>query len=113
MKPANFKIVLWLFSGCILIFLMVIIGGITRLTGSGLSITEWKLIRGTIPPLSEQQWNEEFDNYKNIPQYKELNYYYNLSDFKKIYWWEYIHRLTGRVLGIVFIIPFFYFLFTK
>ena len=113
MKSSNRSVVLWLFIGCLLIFLMVIIGGITRLTGSGLSITEWKLIRGTIPPLNETQWNEEFENYKQIPQYKELNYNYTLADFKKIYWWEYIHRLIGRVIGIVFIVPFLYFFFTK
>ena len=92
---------------------MVIVGGITRLTGSGLSITEWKLIRGTIPPLNDEQWNEEFDNYKKIPQYREMNYNYTLSDFKKIYFWEYIHRLIGRIIGIVFLIPFLYFWFTK
>lgn len=109
----NRKIVIWLMCGCFLIFTMVIVGGITRLTGSGLSITEWKLIRGTIPPLNEQQWNEEFENYKQIPQYRERNYHYTLNDFKKIYFWEYIHRLLGRIIGIVFLIPFLYFWFTK
>ncbi len=99
----------WLFSGCLLIFIMVSVGGITRLTGSGLSITGWKLIRGTIPPLNEAQWQEEFENYKQIPQYKEQNYYFTLEDFKSIYWWEFIHRFIGRVIGIVFIIPFLWF----
>ncbi|HKR03676.1 MAG TPA: COX15/CtaA family protein [Bacteroidia bacterium] len=113
MRSYNHNIVLWLFSGCFLIFTMVIVGGITRLTGSGLSITEWKLVRGTVPPLNEQQWNEEFDNYKQIPQYREMNYDYTLNDFKKIYFWEYIHRLIGRLIGIVFLIPFLYFWFTK
>jgi cytochrome c oxidase assembly protein subunit 15 len=113
MKTYNRNIVLWLFSGCFLIFTMVIVGGITRLTGSGLSITEWKLIRGTVPPLNEQQWNEEFENYKQIPQYRKMNYNYTLSDFKKIFFWEYIHRLIGRVIGIVFFIPFLYFWLTK
>ena len=113
MNSYNRKIVLWLFSGCFLIFTMVIVGGITRLTGSGLSITEWKLIRGTVPPLNDEQWNEEFDNYKQIPQYREMNYDYTLSDFKKIYFWEYLHRLIGRIIGIVFLIPFLYFWFTK
>lgn len=97
---------LWLFSGCLLIFVMVIVGGITRLSGSGLSITEWKLIRGTIPPLNEKEWQEEFENYRQIPQYKEQNYHFTLEDFKGIYWWEYIHRLIGRIIGLVFIIPF-------
>ena len=113
MNSYNRGIVLWLFTGCFLIFTMVIIGGITRLTGSGLSITEWKLIRGTIPPLNEEQWNEEFENYKQIPQYREMNYDYTLNDFKKIYFWEYIHRLIGRIIGIVFLVPFLYFWFTR
>jgi cytochrome c oxidase assembly protein subunit 15 len=99
-------VALWLFCGCLLIFLMVIVGGITRLTGSGLSITEWKLIRGIIPPLNEQQWQEEFENYRKIPQFQKLNYHFTLQEFKGIYWWEYIHRLLGRIIGLVFIIPF-------
>ena len=106
-------IIVWLLTGCFLIFAMVIIGGITRLTGSGLSITEWKLIRGTIPPLNEQQWNEEFENYKQIPQYVKLNYHYTLEDFKKIFFWEYIHRLLGRIIGLVFFVPFIFFYFKK
>ena len=89
----------WLASGCFLIFLMVIVGGITRLTGSGLSITEWKVVTGTLPPMNDQQWQEEFDKYKQIPQYQQLNSYFELSDFKKIYFWEYIHRLIGRMIG--------------
>lgn len=113
MKQNKKFIIAWLGSGCFLIFFMVIIGGITRLTGSGLSITEWKLIRGTIPPLNEQQWNEEFDNYKKIPQYQLQNYHFTLTDFKTIFWWEYIHRLLGRLIGLVFIIPFLWFYFTK
>ena len=92
---------------------MVIVGGITRLTGSGLSITEWKLIRGTVPPLNETQWNEEFENYKKIPQFKEINFDFSLNDFKKIFWWEYIHRLIGRIIGIVFIVPFLFFYINK
>lgn len=92
---------------------MVIVGGITRLTGSGLSITEWKVVTGTIPPLNETQWNEAFEKYKRIPQYKLVNTDFTLHDFKFIYFWEYIHRLIGRLMGIVFIIPFFYFLVKK
>lgn len=103
------EIIVWLLSGCFLICAMVVIGGITRLTGSGLSITEWKLIRGTIPPLDEQQWQEEFDNYKQIPQYTKLNYHYTLDDFKKIFFWEYLHRLIGRLIGFVFVFPFLFF----
>ncbi len=115
MKELKYKkgIIIWLLSGCFLIFTMVIIGGITRLTGSGLSITEWKLIHGTIPPLNEQQWTEEFESYKHIPQYQLLNYNYTLEDFKKIYFWEYLHRLIGRLIGMVFIIPFIFFYIKK
>ncbi len=110
-QPLKYRkaIIIWLLTGCILIAAMVVIGGITRLTGSGLSITEWKLIRGTIPPMSEAQWMEEFDNYKQIPQYQLLNYHYTLEDFKKIFFWEYFHRLLGRVIGLVFVVPFIFF----
>jgi heme a synthase len=103
-------IILWLFTGCFLIFLMVIIGGITRLTHSGLSITEWNLLMGTLPPLNEGQWLELFEKYKQSPEFREMHYYFTLSDFKSIFWWEYIHRLLGRLIGIVFIVPFIYFL---
>lgn len=92
---------------------MVVIGGITRLTGSGLSITEWKIVTGTLPPLSEEAWQKEFDAYKQIPQFKLLNSDFQLSDFKQIYFWEYLHRLIGRIIGIVFLIPFLWFLAKK
>lgn len=106
-------IIIWLLTGCLLIAAMVVIGGITRLTGSGLSITEWKLIHGTIPPLNEKEWMEEFDSYKAIPQYKLLNYNFSLDDFKQIYFWEYFHRLLGRFIGIVFLFPFLFFWIKK
>lgn len=106
-------IIIWLLTGCLLIAAMVVIGGITRLTGSGLSITEWKLIHGTIPPLNEKEWIEEFDRYKTIPQYKLLNYNFSLDDFKQIYFWEYFHRLLGRVIGMVFFFPFLFFWINK
>ena len=109
----NKKVVYWLFTGCFLIFIMVIVGGITRLTNSGLSISDYKLITGTIPPMNEQEWTEAFELYKQYPEYQKLHYHFTLEDFKGIYFWEWLHRLIGRVIGIVFIIPFFYFLFTK
>jgi heme a synthase len=110
MKRTVYKpIVTWLFAGCFLIFLMVVIGGITRLTRSGLSIVEWNVIMGTIPPLNEQQWVDLFEKYKQYPEYQKLNYHYELSDFKSIFWWEYIHRLLARLIGIIFIVPFIYF----
>ena len=92
---------------------MVVIGGITRLTGSGLSITEWKIVTGTLPPLSDEAWQKEFDAYKLIPQYKLINADFELSDFKQIYFWEYLHRLIGRIIGIVFLIPFLWFWIKK
>jgi cytochrome c oxidase assembly protein subunit 15 len=107
------QLVIWLLSGCFFIFSMVVVGGITRLTGSGLSITEWKVVTGTIPPLNQQQWQEAFDKYKLTPQFQKLNYNFSLSDFKNIFFWEYLHRLIGRLIGVVFLIPFVYFLWTK
>ncbi len=89
---------------------MVVIGGITRMTGSGLSITQWKLVTGTIPPLNETQWLKEFDEYKLSPQFQKINSHFELTDFKNIYWWEYFHRLVGRAIGFVFIIPFAWFI---
>jgi heme a synthase len=106
-------ILIWLLTGCLLIFVMVVVGGITRLTGSGLSITEWKVVTGSIPPLSEAAWQAEFEKYKQIPQYQLLNSHFTLSDFKSIYFWEYIHRLIGRMIGVVFLIPFIYFFLKK
>lgn len=109
----NKKVVYWLFTGCFLIFVMVIVGGITRLTHSGLSISDYKLISGTIPPLNEEEWEEAFELYKQYPEYQKLHYHFTLEDFKDIYFWEWLHRVIGRFIGIVFIIPFLYFLFTK
>ena len=109
----NKAIVIWLLSGCSLIFIMVLVGGITRLTNSGLSMVNWSLFMGAIPPLNDIQWQETFDLYKQSPEFKKINYDYTLSDFKYIFFWEYLHRMIGRLLGLVFIIPFFYFLFKK
>lgn len=109
----NKRIILWLYTGCILVFAMVVIGGITRLTGSGLSITEWKVITGTVPPLNETEWQLEFAQYQLSPQFQKINSDFNINDFKQIYFWEYFHRLIGRMIGIVFIVPFLYFYFKK
>lgn len=107
---SNRQIFWWLIIGCVLIFTIVIVGGITRLSGSGLSIVEWDVIMGTIPPLNENEWNSIFDNYKKYPQYQIINYEMTVSEFKTIFWWEYIHRVLGRLIGVVFIIPFLIFL---
>lgn len=109
----NKKVVYWLFTGCFLIFIMVIVGGITRLTNSGLSMTDYKLITETIPPLNEEAWIAEFERYKQFPEYQKLHSHFELEDFKEIYFWEWFHRVIGRLIGIVFIVPFLYFLFTK
>lgn len=109
----NKKVIYWLLAGCFLIFVMVVVGGITRLTHSGLSISSYKLISGTLPPLNEAQWIAEFDHYKQFPEYQKLNNHFSMQDFKDIYFWEWLHRVLGRLLGVVFIIPFFYFLLKK
>ncbi len=109
----NKPIIIWLLTGCFLIAAMVVIGGITRLTGSGLSITQWKLVTGILPPLNEQQWMSEFAEYQASPQFQKINSHFELADFKNIYWWEYFHRLVGRSIGMVFLIPFLYFLIRK
>lgn len=109
----NKSIFYWLISGCLLIFLMVIIGGITRLTNSGLSMVEWKLIMGIIPPLNEAQWLETFEKYKQFPEYQIVNTHFTLDEFKSIFFWEYLHRLLGRIIGLVFIIPYVYFIIKK
>jgi heme a synthase len=106
-------LIIWLFTGCLLIAAMVVIGGITRLTGSGLSIVEWDVIMGTLPPLNEAQWEEMFDKYKQSPQYVHENFDFSTEEFKSIFWWEYIHRLLGRIIGLVFLFPFLYFYFSK
>ena len=109
----NRPIILWLISGCLLIFIMVIIGGITRLTDSGLSMVNWSLFMGTIPPINEVEWQETFKLYQQSPEFQKVNFNYTLSEFKSIFFWEYLHRMIGRLLGLVFIIPFIYFLVKK
>ncbi|GAA4897171.1 COX15/CtaA family protein [Flaviramulus aquimarinus] len=113
MKKDNNKVIYWLLTGCILIFIMVVVGGITRLTHSGLSISNYKLISGTIPPLNDIEWETAFDLYKQYPEYQKLNNQFTLQDFKDIYFWEWLHRVIGRFIGLVFLLPFIYFLVTK
>ncbi|MGH7125139.1 MAG: COX15/CtaA family protein [Stellaceae bacterium] len=106
-------IALWLYGCAAMIFLMVVIGGITRLTESGLSITEWQPISGVIPPLSNADWAREFDHYKAIPQYQAIHAGMTLAEFKTIFFWEYLHRLWGRAIGVAFAGPFLWFLMTR
>jgi cytochrome c oxidase assembly protein subunit 15 len=100
----------WLVSIAALIAIMVLVGGATRLTESGLSIIEWKPVTGTLPPLNQEQWREAFEAYKTIPQYRELNAGMSLAEFKTIFWWEWSHRLLGRVIGVAYLLPFLWFL---
>ena len=106
-------VAIWLFCVAALVFAMVVVGGITRLTGSGLSITEWKPIMGAVPPLNEADWNEAFALYRQIPQYEQVNAGMSLDEFKGIFWWEWIHRQLGRLIGLAFALPFLVFLALK
>lgn len=103
-------VLIWLYTGMFMVFAMILIGAITRLTESGLSITEWKVASGTIPPLNEEDWAEEFLKYQKSPEYQVKNVGMELSEFKQIFFWEWFHRFWGRLIGVVFIIPFFIFL---
>ena len=103
----------WLSLSLILVFIIIIVGGLTRLTNSGLSITEWELFSGILPPLNQSQWINYFDAYKNIPQFRILNPDMSLNEFKVIFYWEYFHRVLARTIGIFFLIPLIYFYFTK
>ena len=103
----------WLFVMAVLVLAMVIVGGATRLTGSGLSITEWKPVTGAIPPMSDAAWNDAFAKYQQIPQYKLLNHGMSLGEFKGIYWWEWSHRFLGRLLGFAFAVPLAFFAFRR
>jgi len=110
MDPRHRVIRLWLYVVAALIFVMVLVGGATRLTESGLSIVEWKPVTGTLPPTGEGAWQAEFDKYKTIPQFRERNSAMTLDEFKTIFWWEWAHRLMGRVIGAAFLLPFLFFL---
>lgn len=111
----NKSVITWLLTGCLLVFIMVVVGGITRLTNSGLSMTDWHLVTDTFPPLSEEKWVQEFEEYKQYPEYQKINIHHDftLDDYKFIYFWEWFHRFIGRIIGLVFVIPFIYFLIRK
>jgi len=107
----NKAIAIWLFVCCATIFGMIILGGVTRLTGSGLSMVEWAPIMGILPPLNQTEWQETFLLYQQFPEYQIKNFHMSLADFKSIFWFEYGHRLLGRSIGMIFLLPFLYFLF--
>ncbi len=106
-------VAVWLFFMCAAVALMVIVGGATRLTDSGLSIVEWRPVTGAVPPLNEGDWIAEFEKYKTIPEYDEVNWGMSIGDFKEIYWWEWAHRFLGRVIGLAFLIPLVFFAATR
>jgi len=110
---ASRTVAAWLLACCALVFAMVVVGGITRLTHAGLSITEWQPIVGTIPPLSERDWDEAFAKYRATPEYRQVNAGMSLAAFKRIFWWEYAHRLLGRAIGVAFLVPFLWFLWRR
>ena len=109
----NRQIAIWLLIGVAMIIVQVLLGGITRLTESGLSITEWKPITGALPPLTDMAWQTEFEKYRNTDQFKYVHQHFSLDDFKFIFFWEWFHRLWARMIGVVFIIGFTYFLLRK
>jgi cytochrome c oxidase assembly protein subunit 15 len=109
-QSANRAVRVWLYAVAALVFAMVMVGGATRLTESGLSITEWKPLTGALPPLSETAWQAEFEKYKLIPQYTQMNAGMTLAEFKTIFWWEWTHRFLGRLIGLAYLLPFLYFL---
>ena len=109
----NLKLATWLFALCIMIVAMIFIGGVTRLTGSGLSMVEWRPFLGFLPPLTETEWTRVFELYKLSPEFKQINSWMEISDFKFIFFWEYFHRVWGRLIGLFILIPFLYFIFTK
>ena len=103
----------WLLLITFLVILMIVVGGLTRLTDSGLSITKWDLVSGILPPLNQSEWIQSFDLYKKIPEFKLLNYSMTLDEFKVIYWWEYAHRLLGRIIGLAYLLPLIFFTYIK
>jgi len=113
LNKKNTYVVIWLYLSLFLVASLIFIGGLTRLTESGLSITNWELFSGILPPLSDKEWDNYFSLYKQIPQYKEINFGMSLAEFKYIFWWEYIHRLLARLASLTFILPFIYFLIKK
>jgi cytochrome c oxidase assembly protein subunit 15 len=107
--PRPRAVIAWLFLCCALVFAIIVVGGVTRLTHSGLSITEWQPIVGTLPPLTDEQWQQAFEKYRQTPEFRLVNHDMTLAGFKRIFWWEYAHRLLGRVIGAAFLLPLLYF----
>src|SRR5688500_4924998 len=109
-RRSDNAVAIWIFTGVVMLMIQVVLGGVTRLTGSGLSITEWNIVTGTLPPLNGQQWLVEFQKYQQTPQYQLINADFTVADFKFIFFWEWLHRLWARLIAVAFVIPFIYFL---
>jgi len=112
-KNNEVYLIYWLLISLFLVSSIIVVGGLTRLTDSGLSITEWNLISGIFPPTSNDDWEKAFNLYKETPEFKLVNPLMNLQEFKVIYWWEFIHRFLGRIIGLFFLIPLIYFTLKK
>ena len=112
-KKINKIFLYWLNISLLMVFLIIVVGGLTRLTNSGLSITEWELFKGILPPMNESSWNSYFDEYKKIPQFKLLNPLMSLEEFKIIFLWEYYHRILARIIGLFFLLPLIFFYFSR
>ncbi|HMW57835.1 MAG: heme A synthase [Candidatus Accumulibacter phosphatis] len=112
-KVARRQVALWLLICSAMVFAILVVGGVTRLTHSGLSIVEWQPIVGVIPPLNPAEWDETFEKYKKTPEYQQVNHQMTLAEFKSIFYWEYWHRVLGRLIGLVFLLPFLYFLLRR
>ena len=109
-KPSSERpIAYWLLVCCTLVFAMVVVGGVTRLTGSGLSIVEWQPVYGILPPLTDADWLDLFSKYQLSPEFQHVNYHFGVEEFKSIFWLEYWHRVLGRLIGLVFFLPLLYF----
>ncbi len=105
----NRKLAVWLLGCCALVFMMVVLGGVTRLTGSGLSMVDWRPVLGALPPMSDEAWQKTFEMYQQTPEFEKVNAHMEVDDFKGIFWLEYLHRLLGRTIGVVFLVPFLFF----
>lgn len=110
--PRNRKVALWLLTLCALVAAMVVLGGVTRLTGSGLSMVDWRPATGILPPMTDEAWQKTFEMYQQSPEFQKINSHMDVSDFKGIFWLEFLHRLLGRAIGLLFMVPFIYFVAT-
>ena len=110
---ASGAVLIWLRCVCVSVVVILVVGGITRLTGSGLSMVDWRPVMGVLPPLSDSDWMEVFDQYKAFPEYQKINREMNLEGFKDIFFWEYLHRVLGRFVGLLCLLPYLWFIWRR